>query len=52
MSWRRFFHRERADRDHAEEFRCHLEIEIEENVGRGMPPEEARRVAHGKFGSN
>jgi putative ABC transport system permease protein len=51
MSWRRFFHRERADVDHAEEFRSHLEIDIEENISRGMPPDEARRAAHRKFGS-
>ena len=30
MTWRRFLHRRHDDLDHAEEFRAHLEIEIEE----------------------
>jgi putative ABC transport system permease protein len=51
MTWRRFLHRRSDDRDHAEEFRAHLEIEIEENIARGMPHDEARRAAHRKFGS-
>jgi putative ABC transport system permease protein len=51
MNWRRFFHRDKADSDHGEEFRCHLEIEIDENIARGMSPDEARREACAKFGS-
>jgi predicted permease len=47
----RFFNRGRADRDHDEEFRCHIEIEIEENISRGMSPDEARSAAYRKFGS-
>jgi putative ABC transport system permease protein len=51
MNWRRFFHRERRDADHGDEFRAHIEIEIEENIARGMTPEEARRAAHTRFGN-
>ncbi len=40
-----------ADRDLEEEIRSHIELEIHDNIDRGMPPEEARRVAHVKFGS-
>jgi predicted permease len=46
----RFFHRGRADLDHAEEFRCHIEIEIEQNVSCGMSRDEARSAAYRKFG--
>jgi putative ABC transport system permease protein len=51
LSWRRHFARRRDDLDHAEEFRAHLEIQIEENLARGMSQEEARLAAHRKFGS-
>jgi predicted permease len=51
MSWKRFFHRTRADQDHAQEFQAFLELETEENIARGMTPEEARRAAHLKFGN-
>jgi hypothetical protein len=47
----RFLNRSRADRDHALEFQSHLDIEIEENVARGMPAAEARHAAYLKFGS-
>jgi len=40
-----------ADEDLAEEIRSHIEIETQENIARGMSPEEARRVARIKFGS-
>jgi predicted permease len=51
MSWRRFFRRTQWDLDRAEELRSYLEIEIEENIGRGMSPEDARRAAHVKLGN-
>ena len=51
MSWRRFFQRAHWDRDRAEELRSYLEIETDENVARGMPPEAARRAAHLKLGN-
>ena len=51
MSWRRFFRRTQWDVDRAEELRSYLEVETDENVARGMSPEEARRAAHLKLGN-
>jgi predicted permease len=39
------FHKRRRDADTDDELRAHLEMLVEENVQRGMPPEEARRSA-------
>ena len=52
MRWRKLFHRSQGDADLLQEIRLHLEEEIEENVGRGMAPGEARRKAYLKFGSS
>ena len=43
--------REAVIGDIDEEMRCHLEMEVEANVGRGMPPAEARRAALKSFGN-
>ena len=51
MTWRRFFRRASWDRDRAEELRSYLAIETDENIGRGMSPDEARRAAHLKLGN-
>jgi predicted permease len=51
MTWRRFFRRAQWDRDRAEELRSYLEIETDENMARGMSPEDARRAAHIKLGN-
>jgi putative ABC transport system permease protein len=51
MSWRRFFRREHWDRERAEELQSYLDIETEENIGRGMSPDEARRAALRKLGN-
>jgi macrolide transport system ATP-binding/permease protein len=51
MSWRKFFRRSRADAELAQEIDLHLAEEIEENIARGMSPDEARRQAHIKFGN-
>lgn len=48
---RALFHREAVIGDMDEEMRCHLEMEAEANVGRGMAPEEARRAALRSFGN-
>src|SRR5215475_2232997 len=40
----------RSDRDLTEELQSHLEALTEENVRRGMSPEEARRAARREFG--
>ena len=58
MAWRKLFlDRIRALRDSEavhreidEELRFHLDMRAEENVRRGMPPEEARREAERRFG--
>src|SRR5687767_5224212 len=51
MSWRRFLRRAQWDRDRAEELRSYLEIETDDNIARGMPPDEARRAAKVKLGN-
>src|SRR3979411_87152 len=54
---RHFFHRLRSlfrakqlDTELEAEMSAHLELAIEENLQRGMPPEEARRQALIRFG--
>jgi hypothetical protein len=44
------FHKERRDRDLAEELESHLQMHIEDNLRSGMTPEEARRDALIKLG--
>lgn len=51
MSWRRFFRRARWDAERAEELRSYLELETEENLARGMTPDEARAAAHRRLGN-
>ena len=45
------FRREAVIGDIDEEMRLHLEMQVEANVERGMPPEEARRAALRSFGN-
>ena len=45
MSLRRFFARGRWDDERAAELESYVEIEIDENIARGMAPDEARRAA-------
>ena len=47
---RAFFHKAPLDADLDAEMAAHLEMAIEENVQRGMTPEEARRRAMVRFG--
>jgi predicted permease len=51
MSWRRFFRRSQRDAELRREIDFHLAEEMEENVARGMMPEEARRQAYLNFGN-
>ena len=51
MSWLRFFRRERWDRERASELDANLQIETDENIARGMTPEEARYAARRKLGN-
>ena len=45
-----FFHRAQLDRDLNAEMSTHLQLAIEENLQRGLPPSEARRQALLRFG--
>jgi macrolide transport system ATP-binding/permease protein len=58
MSWRRefakfraLFHRSKPVDDLEEEIRSHLEMEEQENLESGMPPDEARYAALRRFGN-
>jgi putative ABC transport system permease protein len=51
MSWWRFFRRGFWDDERRREIDEHLAIEIEENIARGMRPQEARDAARRKFGN-
>jgi putative ABC transport system permease protein len=51
MSWMRFFRRERWDQERERELQTYLEIETEENIARGMAPQEAPYAARRKLGS-
>jgi putative ABC transport system permease protein len=52
--WRRllfYFRGERFDRELEDEMRFHLQMKEEENLSRGMAPEEARLAARRQFGN-
>jgi predicted permease len=52
--WRRLLsllRRGRLERDMEEEMRFHLEMQIEQNLGAGMSPGEARQAARRQFGN-
>jgi putative ABC transport system permease protein len=49
--WRALRGREAVIGDIDEELRLHLEMQVEDNVGRGMSPDEARRAALKTFGN-
>ncbi|MGC2112754.1 MAG: ABC transporter permease [Candidatus Korobacteraceae bacterium] len=51
MHWRRFFRRDEWDEERARELEAYLEIETDENIARGMSPEEARYAAQRKLGN-
>src|SRR5208337_1622763 len=51
MSWTRFFRRRRWDEERARELEAYLESETDENIARGMSPQEARYAAHRKLGN-
>ncbi len=51
MSWRRFFRRAHWDQERSGEIQIHLEIEIDDNIARGMRPDDARSAAFRKFGN-
>jgi predicted permease len=51
MTWTRFFRRRYWDEERARELEAYLEIETDENIARGMSPEEARYAARRKLGN-
>ncbi len=51
MSWHGFRRRQHWDHERVEEMEAHLAHEIEDNLGRGMGEDEARRRAYVRFGS-
>ena len=51
MSWLRFFRRRYWDEERARELQAHLDIETDENIARGMMPDEARFAARRKLGN-
>ena len=51
MIWRKFFRRRQADAELAQEMDLHLAEETDENITRGIKPDEARRQARLKFGN-
>ncbi len=51
MAWKRFFRREHWDRERSREIQSYLEMETDENIARGVPPEEATYAARRKLGN-
>jgi len=45
MAWTRFFRRAQWDAERAREPEAHLQIETDDNIARGMAPDEARWAA-------
>lgn len=52
MPWSRFFHRKHWDQERTRELEAYLEIETDENLARGMSPEQARQAARRKLGNS
>ena len=52
MSWKRLFRREKWNEERAQELASHLQIEADENISRGMQPDEARFAANRKLGNS
>jgi len=51
MKWLRFFRCTREDEEVSREIAAYIEIETDQNIARGMNPEEARFAALRKLGS-
>ena len=51
MSWQRFFRRRYWDDERARELEAHLAHEIDDNIARGMTPEQARSAALRQLGN-
>src|SRR5688572_22517166 len=51
MGWRRYLRRAWWDDERARELESYIEIEAEENIARGMTPDEALAAARRKLGN-
>jgi predicted permease len=51
MGWKRFLRRRAWDEERARELDTYLQIETDENVARGMAPQDARHAARRKLGN-
>jgi hypothetical protein len=51
MKWTRYFRRRREDEELAGEIDAYVEIETDQNIARGMSPNEARYTALRKLGN-
>src|SRR5512132_983300 len=51
MSWKRFFRRKQWDRERASELDAYLQAETDDNIARGMTPDDARYASRRKLGS-
>jgi putative ABC transport system permease protein len=51
MGWMRYLRRAKWDEERERELQGYLELETEENIARGMTPEEARYAARRKLGN-
>src|SRR5467141_4245284 len=51
MGWKRFFRRDAWDEERTRELETYLQIETDENIARGMTPQEARYAARRKLGN-
>jgi len=51
MGWMRYFRRATWDQERERELQAYLDLETEENIARGMTPEEARYAARRKLGN-
>ena len=51
MRWTRFLRRTKWDQERARELAAHVEAETQENISRGMSPNDARSAAERKLGN-
>lgn len=51
MEWSRFFRRRYWEQERLREIQAHWDIETDENIARGLSPEEARQAARRKLGN-
>src|SRR5258705_11345846 len=51
MSWIRYFRRRRWDEERRSEIEAHIDLEIADNIARGLTKEEAGEAARRRFGN-